>query len=64
MLNKWTFRALMALCGISILISIYDIVTYKAPHEECLINIVMVKHEDMYKQKGISPTYCVPISKD
>lgn len=64
MLNKWTFRALMTLCGISILLSFYSILTYEAPQEECLINIVMVKHEDMYKQKGSSPIYCVPLSKD
>ena len=64
MLNKWTFRALMTLCVISVLFSAYDIATYKAPQEVCLINIVMVKHEDMYKQKGLSPTYCVAISKD
>jgi len=64
MLNKWTFRTLMTLCVISLLFSAYDIVTYKAPQELCLNNIVMVKHEDMYKQKGLSPTYCMALSKD
>jgi len=64
MLNKWTFRTLMGLCVISLLFSAYDIVTYKAPQELCLANIVMVKGTDMYVQKGLWPTHCVAISKD
>lgn len=63
-MKNWIFVTLLALCCVSIMFSIYDIYTYKKPPEVCIMNIVMVKHDDMYKQKGLWPTHCVAISKD
>jgi hypothetical protein len=63
-MNTWTFRALMFACFVSVCFSAYDIATYKPPQELCLNNIVMIKHEDMYKQKGLWAQHCVAISKD
>ena len=63
-MNDWVYRTLMAILAVMITTQLYVIATTKPLPEQCLLGIVMQQHDIMWRQKGIWPTYCVPIDKD
>ena len=65
-MSNWTFRGLMALLVCNFLFGIYAVVTYKPPQSLCLNGIVMIpdKGGDMWVQKGLWATHCMPVDKD
>jgi len=63
-MNDWVFRGLMAVLAVMITTQLYVIATTKPQPEQCLLGIVMQQHEDMWVQKGMWPSRCVPIDKD
>jgi hypothetical protein len=56
----------MALLACNIVIGAYVLITYKPPQTMCLGGIVMVpdKGGDMWVQRGLWATHCMPIDKD
>jgi hypothetical protein len=65
-MSKWTYRILMALLACNIVIGGYVLVKYTPPTPLCLNGIVMVpdKSGDMWVQKGLWATHCIPVDKD
>lgn len=65
-MSTWTFRALMTLLVCNFLFGIYVVASYKPPQSICLNGIVMIpdKGGDMWVQKGLWATYCMPVDKD
>jgi hypothetical protein len=65
-MNKWLYRAIMALLALNILVGAYVLIVHEAEPKLCLAGIVMVlnKDRDMYVQWGTWPTSCVPIDRD
>ena len=56
----------MALLACNFIVGAYVLVTYTPPTPLCLNGIVMVpdKGGDMWVQKGLWATYCIPVDKD
>jgi hypothetical protein len=65
-MTEWRFRSLMAIMAVWLTICVYSIIIYKPPQAMCLNGIVMVpdKGGDMWVQKGLWATYCIPVDKD
>ena len=63
-MNDWVFRGLMAVLATLIVLQLYVVATAKPQPEQCLLGIVMQQHQHMWQQKGLWPTYCIPIDKD
>lgn len=65
-MNTWVYRILMALLAVMIATQVYAIATTKPKPEMCLSGIVMVpdKGGDMWVQKGLWATHCMPVDKD
>lgn len=65
-MSTLTYRILMALLACNIVIGAYVVITYKPPQTMCLGGIVMVpdKGGDMWVQRGLWATHCMPIDKD
>jgi len=65
-MNKWTYRTFVTLLAINMTLGVYVLVTYQPPAPMCLNGIVMVpnKSGDMWVQKGLWATYCIPVDKD
>jgi hypothetical protein len=65
-MSTWTFRTLMTLIAVNLAVGIYSAWTYEAPGTMCLNGIVMVpdKGGDMWIQKGLWATHCMPVDKD
>jgi hypothetical protein len=65
-MSTWTFRILMTLMAINLCFVLYAAFTYRAPEPMCLNGIVMVpdKSGDMWVQKGVWATHCMPVDKD
>lgn len=63
-MNDWVFKGLMAVLATLIVLQLYVVATAKPQPEQCLLGIVMQQHEDMWVQKGMWPSRCVPIDKD
>lgn len=65
-MNIWVYRTLMTLLLATTAIGLWIGITTPAPVEMCVEGIVMVEHKsgDMWVQKGIIPTLCMPVDKD
>ena len=63
-MTDWVFRGLMAVLATLIVLQLYVVATARPRPEMCLLGIVMQQHEDMWVQKGMWPSRCVPIDKD
>lgn len=65
-MNEWLYRAIMAALAANILFGAYVVITHVSQPKMCLNGIVMVlsKDRDMYVQSGITPTHCMPITRD
>ena len=62
-MNTWIYRALMAVLAVILATQLW-LLTAKPQPEQCLLGIVMQQHQHMWQQKGLWPTYCIPIDKD
>ena len=63
-MNTWIYRALMAVLAVILAAQLWMLTTAKPQPEQCLLGIVMQQHQHMWQQKGLWPTYCIPIDKD
>jgi hypothetical protein len=65
-MSKWTFRTLMTILSIVIISQFVMLAIARPPQSMCLNGIVMVpdKGGDMWVQKGLWATYCIPVDKD
>jgi len=65
-MNKWIYRIFMGLLWSMIVVSIFMMLISKPPQGMCLGGIVMTpdKGGDMWVQKGLFPTHCMPVDKD
>jgi len=65
-MSKWTFRTLMTILSIVIISQFVMLAIAQPPQSMCLNGIVMVpdKGGDMWVQKGLWATYCIPVDKD
>ena len=65
-MNKWIYRIFMGLLWSMIVVSIFMMLISKPPQVMCLGGIVMTpdKGGDMWVQKGLFPTHCMPVDKD
>ena len=65
-MNTWVYRSLMTLLAVNFAFGVYAIATYTPPTPMCLGGIVMVpdKSGDMWVQKGLWATHCMPVDKD
>jgi len=62
-MNKWLYGTLMSLLLAPIG---YSLATYRPPTVQCLNGIIMIpdKSGDMWVQKGLWATHCVPVDRD
>ena len=65
-MSTWTFRTLMTLLAINLAVGLYAAFTHKAPEPLCLNGVVMIPYKtgDMWVQKGLWATHCMPVDKD
>ena len=65
-MNKWIYRIFMTLVWSMVAVSIFMMLISKPPQTMCLGGIVMTpdKGGDMWVQKGLFPTHCMPVDKD
>jgi len=65
-MSNWVFRTLMTILGIVIISQLVVLVLTPIPQRMCLNGIIMVpdKGGDMWVQKGLWATYCIPVDKD
>lgn len=65
-MNKWIYRIFMTLVCSMVAVSIFMMLISKPPQTMCLGGIVMTpdKGGDMWVQKGLFPTHCMPVDKD
>jgi hypothetical protein len=65
-MTEWRFRTLMAIMAVWLGLILYGLIMYKPPQSMCLNGIVMVpdKGGDMWVQKGLWATHCMPVDKD
>ena len=65
-MNRCIYIILMGLLWSMIVVSIFSAVTNKSPQVMCLGGIVMTpdKGGDMWVQKGLFTTHCMPVDKD
>jgi len=65
-MNTWVYRTLMTVLGIVIVSQLVFLVTAKPPQVMCLNGVVMVQDRagDMWVQKGLWATQCMPVDKD
>ena len=63
-MKDWIFRILMTLMAANLCLIIW--IMYTTPQPQCLNGIVMVpdKGGDMWVQKGLWATHCMPVDKD
>ena len=63
-MKDYLFNAFAVLIGTLLCIDVYVLLTTPDPVEVCVNGYLMVKHDDMYIQKGTLPTHCMSIDKD
>ena len=65
-MKDWIFRILMTLMAANLCLIIWSLFMYSPPQPLCLNGIVMVpdKGGDMWVQKGLWATHCMPVDKD
>ena len=65
-MSTWIFRTLMTVLGIVIISQFVILALTQPPQSMCLNGIVMVpdKGGDMWVQKGLWATHCMPVDKD
>jgi hypothetical protein len=65
-MNTWVYRSLMTVLGIVIISQFVMLATARPLHTMCLNGILMVpdKGGDMWVQKGLWATHCMPVDKD
>jgi hypothetical protein len=65
-MNTWVYRTLMTILGIVIVSQLVFLATAKPQQTMCLNGIVMVQDKggDMWVQRGLWATYCMPVDKD
>jgi predicted small integral membrane protein len=65
-MSTWTYRILMALLAANLVLALYMAWTYHPPAPQCLNGIVMVPNKtgDMWVQKGLWATHCMPVDRD
>lgn len=65
-MNTWVYRTVMAVLGIAIISQLVMIALARPPQAMCLNGIVMVQDRagDMWVQKGLWATHCMPVDKD
>jgi hypothetical protein len=65
-MSTWLYRTLMTLLVCNFIIGAYALANYKPPQSLCLNGIVMIpdKDGDMWVQKGLWATHCMPVDKD
>lgn len=65
-MTEWRYKGLMTILVVWLCGCLYGLIVYKPPQTMCLNGIVMIpdKGGDMWVQKGLWATYCVPIDKD
>lgn len=63
-MSDWVYRLFMAIILAMLALQVYLIATIKAKPVACINGVLMEQHEDMWIQKGLLATYCMPIDKD
>jgi len=65
-MNTWVYRTLMTLLGVVIISQMVMIALAKPQQVMCLNGVVMVQDRsgDMWVQKGLWATQCMPVDKD
>jgi hypothetical protein len=65
-MNPWIFRTLMTIMGIVIASQVIMLALTPPAQSMCLGGIVMVPDRggDMWVQKGLWATHCMPVDKD
>ena len=65
-MNTWVYKTLMTVLGIVIISQLVALALAPTPQPMCLNGIVMVpdKGGDMWVQRGLWATHCMPVDKD
>jgi len=65
-MNPWIFRTLITVLGLVIVSQMVMLALAQPPQSMCLGGIVMVQNKagDMWVQKGLWATHCMPVDKD